>query len=49
MVGLKGNVIRIVGILTLIPTVFIFSGCAGTMHAIQHREVSLSAQQYAQG
>ena len=44
MVGLKGNVIRIVGILTLIPTVFIFSGCAGTMHAIQHREMSLSAQ-----
>ena len=44
MFSLKGNVIRIVGILILIPTIFIFSGCAGTMHAIQNREMSLSAK-----
>ncbi|MBU4376693.1 MAG: complement resistance protein TraT [Candidatus Omnitrophica bacterium] len=44
MLNLKDKVINIAGMLTLIPIIFIFSGCAGTMHAIQHREMSLSAQ-----
>ena len=44
MFSLKASIIRIVGIITLIPIIFIFSGCAGTMHAIQHRDMSLSAQ-----
>ena len=31
MFSSKGNVIRIAGIVTLIPAIFILSGCAGTI------------------
>ncbi|MBA3060358.1 MAG: hypothetical protein FP832_01675 [Nitrospirae bacterium] len=44
MLNHKRNIIRGMGILTIIIGIFVFSGCAGTMQAIQHREMSLSAK-----
>ncbi|PKL52206.1 MAG: hypothetical protein CVV37_02360 [Nitrospira bacterium HGW-Nitrospira-1] len=38
------NIIQISGTLTVILSIFLLTGCAGTMQAIQHREMSLSAK-----